>query len=1175
MRAERGSARPAGLGRLIRRVPALKAHIVVSFIAACATAAVVLVQAEVLSSGLARLAKADAHEAGRLVWGLAFVGLVRACARFATELSATRALARTRERWVELTVDQLDALDADARGRVRPAFVAALLASGPDALEPWVRGYVPAVALAAVVPLVAGLRILSVDRLSAAILLVAIPLIPVFMVLIGRLAEERSRRDWAVLGRLAHHFADVLDGLETLRLFGRAEQQVSRVREITEEYRRSVMATLRVAFLSAFVLELLATMSVALVAVSVGVRLSDGALSLPAALTVLLLAPECSLPLRRVGAAFHAAQAGTDAAQDLEALLAESVVPAGRDEPGKANDGVIVAGVVVAGVGRPRRVGPVDLVARAGEFVVVDGPSGAGKSTLLAAMAGELGVSEGSICLAGHRVESGSPAQRRAVVAHISQFPVLTGASVGAAVALGAAGSPASAETVAMASATALAELGMLWATDRSPAELSGGERQRVAVARALVRARVGGARVVLADEPTSHLDAETTRAVVEALRGLARQGKVVVVASHDPAVASGADKVVSVAASIEPGAGSVARDLGRFESAERPAEPEQPEQPEFPGRPEQPGLPGRPERPAAAGRASLTGGRMADVVGVRAAADPGAVGDWRWLRRHMAVRGIGWARALGIAAEACGIGLVAAASWLIMRAAQRPLFSELAVVAVAVRAFGLGRGVFRYAERLSSHDTALRQLASLRALVVERVARLVPAGLPHSPRGELISAATHDVDRVGDAEVKVVGPLAAMTVVALGAAIIVGAIAAAVGLVYLGAFGLAAALSVWVYVGVRGSAPDLVAAKAEVAATAFALGEQAEELARLRAIDHAAAPVRLAARRLSGVERQRGAVIAFATALLAGLGSWTAAAAVAVVASRVGTLGGPAIGVLVLSALALGELLVPSVAVAEAASTVTSSAARLRRLIERPDPHPDPVAPVTVAPAGRLGAVRLERLGLAWPHSPTVLRDVTLLLSPGTRTLVWGPSGSGKSTLAAGLVAFLAPTCGRYELDRIDTRVIGPSAVRREVTWCAQEPWLADTSVRENLRLAAPGADDSELAAALRAVHLDGWVSAQPRGLDTMVGRHGTAMSGGERQRLALARVLLAGHHVVVLDEPTAHLDAGTAEAALLDLLGALGAKTVLLLAHQPGNVGALRDVELTQWCAARNAGG
>ena len=187
----------------------------------------------------------------------------------------------------------------------------------------------------------------------------------------------------------------------------------------------------------------------------------------------------------------------------------------------------------------------------------------------------------------------------------------------------------------------------------------------------------------------------------------------------------------------------------------------------------------------------------------------------------------------------------------------------------------------------------------------------------------------------------------------------------------------------------------------------------------------------------------------------------------------------------------------------------------------------------------------------------------------------VWGPSGSGKSTLAAGLVAFLAPTCGRYELDRIDTRVIGPSAVRREVTWCAQEPWLADTSVRENLRLAAPGADDSELAAALRAVHLDGWVSAQPRGLDTMVGRHGTAMSGGERQRLALARVLLAGHHVVVLDEPTAHLDAGTAEAALLDLLGALGAKTVLLLAHQPGNVGALRDVELTQWCAARNAGG
>ncbi len=1138
------------MGRLTKRVPALKAHIGVSFIAAGATAGVVLAQAELLSRGLARLVNGDTHSVGSLVSGLALVGLARACARFATELSATHAITRLRERWVELSVDQLDALDSDARGRVRPAFVAALLASGPDALEPWVRSYVPAVALAGVVPLAAGLRIMSVDRLSAGILLVAIPLIPVFMVLIGRLAEDRSRRDWAVLGRLAHHFADVLDGLETLRLFGRAEAQVARVREITEEYRRSVMATLRVAFLSALVLELLATMSVALVAVTVGVRLSEGHLSLQAALIVLLLAPECSLPLRRVGAAFHAAQAGTDAAEDLEILLAESVVPTGRDHEQaiEASAGVGAAGVVVGGAGRPRRVGPVDLVARAGEFIVVRGPSGAGKSTLLAALAGELGVSEGSICFAGLGIDGGSRAQRRSVVAPIPQFPVLVGATVGAAVSLGAAGSTASTETVAVAAAEALEELGMLWATDRPPAELSGGERQRVAVARALVRARVGGARVVLADEPTSHLDADSTRAVVEALRGLARQGAVVVVASHDPAVASGADTVVSVAGSIAPAARPIA---GAAERSERS------------------------ERSETAGRASLTGGPVGSAVGVSAAAEPGAVGDWRWLRRLMAVRGVGRARALGVAAEACGIGLVAAASWLIVRAAQRPLFSELALVAVAVRAFGLGKGVFRYAERLATHDTALRQLASLRALVVERAARLVPAGLPHTPRGELISAVMHDVDRVGDAEVKVVGPLTAIATVALAAAIGAAGIAAAVGLVYLGAFGLAAAVSLWVYLRVRGSAPGLVAAKAEVAATALALGEQAEELARLGAIEHAAAPVQLAAQRLGVVERQRGAVTALASALLAGLGPWTAAAAVGVVASGVGALGGPAIGVVVLSALALGELLAPSVVVAEAASTVTSSAARLRRLVERPDPNPDPPAPVSIAPADRLGALQLEELGLAWPDSATVLRDVTLSLAPGTRALVWGPSGSGKSTLAAGLVAFLAPICGRYELDRIDTRAMGPSAVRREVTWCPQEPWVADTSVRENLRLAAPGADDSKLAAALRAVHLEEWVSAQPSGLDAMVGRHGNAMSGGERQRLALARVLLAGHQVVVLDEPTAQLDTRTAEAVLVDLLRALGTKTVLLLAHRPGNAPAALEVDLARWRAARSAAG
>lgn len=204
-----------------------------------------------------------------------------------------------------------------------------LVTDGTDALEPWIREYVPALCIAGVLPLAAGARILAADVPSGLILLVTIPLIPVFMVLIGKLAEDRADRQWATLQRLAAHFHDVLVGLPTLRLFGRVGPQVQRVREVAEQYRVAVMRTLRVAFLSAAAMELLAMLSVALVAVTIGYRLSVGTVSLQAALVVLLLAPECSLPIRRAGSAFHAAQAGTDAADELRDLLATTTTPDG------------------------------------------------------------------------------------------------------------------------------------------------------------------------------------------------------------------------------------------------------------------------------------------------------------------------------------------------------------------------------------------------------------------------------------------------------------------------------------------------------------------------------------------------------------------------------------------------------------------------------------------------------------------------------------------------------------------------------------------------------------------------------------------------------------------------------------------------------------------------------
>ena len=275
MGAERG---------LFRRVPALRAHLVVCAAAAVATAIAVVVQAETLASGLSRLVAGDTAAVAPLAWALVAIGAVRGAARWVTDRSGVRAVEATRTQITATVIERLDALDAPGWAATKPANLTALCTSGVDALEPWIRGYLPALCIAAVVPITAGIRILVADVLAAVILAIAIPLIPVFMILIGRMTDDRSRRQWATLQRLGAHFHDVLVGLETLRLFGRAEAQVARVRDVTEQYRRAVLGTLKVAFLSALVLELLSTLSVALVAVSTGVRLADARISLYTAL---------------------------------------------------------------------------------------------------------------------------------------------------------------------------------------------------------------------------------------------------------------------------------------------------------------------------------------------------------------------------------------------------------------------------------------------------------------------------------------------------------------------------------------------------------------------------------------------------------------------------------------------------------------------------------------------------------------------------------------------------------------------------------------------------------------------------------------------------------------------------------------------------------------------------
>jgi ATP-binding cassette subfamily C protein CydCD len=1118
--------------RIVGLSGAMRTHLVACGALAVVAAAAILVQAEALSRLLPRLVDGDASATGPLVAWLVAVAVVRAVATGLTERSSTRTLLATRRTVRSRVLDRLAHLRPDQRPHLGPARVGSLTGTALDALDPWVRSYLPGLMLAVVVPLAAGLRILGADLLSALILAVVVPLIPFFMVLIGRATEHHAADQWDALQRLAGRFLDVITGLPTLRLFGRAEAQVERVRVVTDRYRTATMRTLRIAFLSALVLEVLAALSVALIAVSLGIRLTQGSMELETALIVLLLAPECLLPIRRVGAAFHAATAGTDAAAEITTALELPVVASGTSAV-PATGALEADAVSLDDPVRGARLATVSLRVEPGRLVAITGPSGAGKSTLLDILRGALTSSSGTVRLGGTEVAALSLADRAAAVRWCTQQPQAVGATVAASVALG----HGTGAEVDAAVGAALEQLGISALAHADPAAISGGERRRVAVARALVGAHLGTARFVLLDEPTAQLDDVAARQVTSALRWAAERGAGVLVATHDPALADAADERLALTGGSAPSAPATdAEAAGDDAPASLAADllPVARRDPEAP----------MPER-FIAPRAAAEGAAPAPEVSGRDAV--------RWVlaaARPQRRRLIG-AHALGVLTEICTVGLAATAAWLIVRAAEEPSFADLAMAAVAVRAFAIGKGVLRYTERLASHDATLRLLADLRATVVDRLTRLSPTGLPDGGRGELLTRLIDDIDRLQDLFLRVLGPLVTTLAVAIGACAAAGWIDPRAGLALLGSV-LAAGvvLPLATHRAAVTDGTELADARGVVSTTTVDLAEHVDELVAWSAEPEWRDRIEQQAVAADAVDLR----LARVTTVVAALGAALPALATAAVVAAAGAAGpssgltGPELGVLVLLPLAVLELLVPLSGAGTVLARVQASAVRVVSLLQRPDPLAEPDRPL---PPPERADLDLRGVAVGWPHVPPQVDGIDLTVAAGRRIAVSGPSGSGKSTLAATLVAFLAPAAGEYRIGGERSGDLGGESVRRCVTWCQQEPWFADTTVADNLRVARPSATDDELRAALDVVHLTSWLARLPDGLDTRLERDATAISGGERQRLALARALLGGHGAVVLDEPTSHLDGPTAHQVLRDLLAATRDKAVVLIGH------------------------
>lgn len=1144
---------------------------------------------------------------------------------------------------------------------------AVLLSRGLNALDDYYTKTLTAFVSTAIVPFILWVVVAALDWMSAMVLACTLPLIPVFMILIGKNTRDETAEAQAELHRLSDHILELVRGLPVIIGLGRERAQTRAMNALGQRYRERTMQTLRSAFMSSLALELITTISVALIAVLIGVRLVNGTLGLDTAILVLLLAPECYQPLRDVGAAYHQSEDGVAALRSAQKIIDAPLPAAAADstatEREEAQPSTIsVEDLSVSYPARPAVLTNLSLnldrrVATGngerGAVIGVMGESGCGKSTLLNVFSGA--VREGLVPTGSEEpVHLTGSVTGLGTTLVIPQSPVFTAPTVQTEMALYALsateaereraaallGEAMDSKKLSVTDAESallvgpLAQLGMEKLTALEPGALSAGQARRLAVARTLARAeaiyRAGGEQTVLTvlvDEPTAHLDAYSAYLVTRALHRLAELGATVLIVTHEQELAAGCDTLVRAVQTAQGYTWTAEANTARVAvPAEAPAHLLK-DKAEY-----------EAESTAPAGASATAEVKEAEPAGLFAS-----------LRTLKELTGIGVRAATGPVIMAAITSLMAAAltalsGWLIVRAAEGPAMMYLMVAIVGVRFFGLGRACARYAERLMTHSKVLAaaNILRLRAWVgawqsVSSVRALL--------RGDaLLERLVGGIDELRDGVPRVIIPPAAHLLVMTAALITTACILPQALIPVLLAVLVSTFVAPWIVLRADARAEALARrSTAQMLRLGTGMLSAAEDL-RANGVASTAEKANgaLDAENLSAL--QKGSTAQGVGRTLVTLSWFGAALASAVIAYPLavdGTVRAPEAAIVVLLCTGMLEsslghveavrswpafsrllaTIAPSVRDVSLEGVVATStlkrsvpteaevdthvlprrAERLRARAEaemeelleadrqrahrfdRPEsaagsksdtprsPKPGEPKLVSCGTPQELGvkvtepALSLQDAAARWPGMDhPVFTHLNMDARAGSWTAVTGPSGSGKSTVLATVLGFLPLESGRV---LASGEVLEGEQLRGYAAWCPQAAHIFESTLEGNLMLARDRSDrpsEEELIEVLRRVGLGEWFDALPQGLRTPVGAGGSFLSGGQRQRLAVARALLVNSPVLLLDEPTAHLDAESARALMADLDAATRSSSVatVLVSHRPEDIARCDEV-------------